>query len=164
MWKDKLQSLFWFLLGLAIFLSGIPTLREDVKQLNNIKNSGTVTQATVVNRRKEIKLEEADSYYLTYSYRAINPDSGELEEFTQEQNVGNRIYANYAEGEEISIVYLPNDIESSWIIGKEPNAFIGILMLITGAIISIVAGYLLILLFVGGEASRQTDDESRGFS
>ena len=164
MWKTRFIFLFWLLMGAAVLLAGFLRLREDIYLLDQIKKRGVVTQGTVVNRRREVRLEEADSHYLTYTYQAKNPVSGEIKRITHEQLVSYRIFNDFVEGAKISITYLPNDVESSWVIGNEPSVLAGTLALIGGILISILIAYLLVRSFTGREAARMNVKEHQDSS
>ena len=54
-------------------------------------------------------------------------------------------------------MYLPNNVESSWVLGTEPSVLTGIVVLIGGAVLSILGASLLVWSFTGSETSKNVD-------
>lgn len=82
------KKFFWpLLIGIFLLVGGYFFSIDSAKAAKDLRNSGIITQATILKRDHIFDLSDTDEYKITYSFRAQSPIDGEWHYFVANKKV-----------------------------------------------------------------------------
>jgi hypothetical protein len=109
--NEEMIGATYLILVIGVLLSGIMAVLAILDWMDwaALRNTGAVTEATIIGRRIDTS-GEGTAYYISYTYQHI-PTDGDPRDYQSEERVNSVTYDSAEQGRRVAALYTPDDPE-----------------------------------------------------